>query len=71
MEEVVGKSYIFYHHLSQEDDYKDLMQQSAMKRYQWLADNNHSLLMRDKDWGKNIYRYFGKYLCMYISCMGR
>ena len=52
MEEIVGKSYIFYHHLSQEDAYKDLMQQSAMKRCQWLANNNHFLLMRDKDWKK-------------------
>ncbi len=52
MEEAVGKSYLFYHRFSQEDGYKDLMQQSAMWRCQWLVNNNHSILMRDKDWEK-------------------
>ena len=52
MEEVIGKSYLFYHNSLQEDWYKNLMQQSAKERCQWLVEQNRTLLMRDKDWKK-------------------
>ncbi|MBR1597580.1 MAG: hypothetical protein IJ661_01555 [Lachnospiraceae bacterium] len=50
--ESLGESFVFYRSILEEDTYKELMGKGYMSRCGFLADNNRSILIRDKDWRK-------------------
>ncbi len=52
IKESLIKSFVFYHSLSKEENYKKLMECSSHARCTWLIENNRAFLLRDKDWEK-------------------
>lgn len=50
--ESVGKSFVFYNSVLEEDTYKELLEKEPAKRCQWLIANNRHILLRDIDWEK-------------------
>lgn len=50
LKEAVGKSFQFYHKLTEEKRYAELMEDSHNERCIFLMEQNHQLLLRDKDW---------------------
>ncbi len=50
----LGKSYRFYHHMLQEEQYKLLMEGTHEMRCAFLITRNEQLLLRDRDW-KHIF----------------
>lgn len=50
--ESLGKSFVFYRSILEEDSYKELMEKEYMARCRFLIDQNRSILIRDKDWRK-------------------
>lgn len=52
LKEAVGKSFHFYHRMTEEKRYKELMEKSHEERCIFLMEQNRQLLLRDKDWIK-------------------
>ena len=46
------QSFAFYNSVAEEEQCKELMEQSASIRCQWLIDRNRFILIRDEDWNK-------------------
>ncbi len=54
LKEAVGKSFLFYRSITEERQYKELMEKSHEERCVFLIEQNQQLLLRDKDWS-NIF----------------
>ena len=52
LKEAVGKSFLFYHGMTEEGRFKELMEKSHEDRCAFLIEQNQQLLLRDKDWIK-------------------
>lgn len=50
LKEFVIRSFRFYHNLTEEEDYKELMEESHEERCIFLIEQNRYLMLRDKDW---------------------
>lgn len=50
--ESLQKSFEFYHSLTTEKRYEELIEKSVIERYKWLVEHNKTILIRDKDWNK-------------------
>ena len=54
LKEAVGKSFQFYHKMTEEKRFTELMEKSHEERCIFLIEQNQQLLFRDKDW-MNIF----------------
>ena len=52
IEESLKEAYKLYQILSEEDTCRELLSKPPRERCQWLVRQNHSILMRDRDWEK-------------------
>lgn len=52
LKEVLEKSFTFYKSMLREEYYCELMEQTAVRRCEWLVEQNRYILIRDKDWDK-------------------
>ena len=52
IEESLKEAYKLYQELSEEDTCRELLTKPPRERCQWLVRQNHSILMRDRDWEK-------------------
>lgn len=52
LKEAVGKSFQFYHKMTEEKEYEELMEKSHEERCIFLIEQNRQLLLRDRDWIK-------------------
>lgn len=50
LKEAVGRSFLFYQSLTEERQYKKLMEESHEERCLFLMEQNRQILLRDKDW---------------------
>ncbi|MCI8485482.1 MAG: hypothetical protein HFH41_14265, partial [Lachnospiraceae bacterium] len=50
LEELIRELFPIYHGTTEEDHYKELMQQTPEERCLFLIEQNDSLLLRDRDW---------------------
>lgn len=50
LKEAVGRSFLFYQCMTEERQYKKLMEKSYEERCIFLIEQNRQLLLRDKDW---------------------
>lgn len=50
LKECIGKSFIFYNSLLEENTFKILMEEEPKERCRWLARQNRFIRLRDKDW---------------------
>ncbi len=68
LKEAVGKSFLFYHKVIKEKQYKKLMTRSHEDRCIFLIEQNRQLLLRDRDWIKifsNIEQHLKSYARYY------
>lgn len=54
LEKALHGSFSFYNSLLKEEDFQNLMNESARERCEWLAEENRYLLLRKTDW-ENIF----------------